>query len=290
MALELNEARKKLEAVLSEPLRTQYFAHLRQWFIFNPTLTKETFDEKVNQLFQTREQRICHQYFLLALLKKSQCISRIKQVNKGVFEPADYVDYVQARKPNRPLPSNYTYPRLASELFTPYSGFITCRINIAAWECGMEGADADVTQLIAHACQTFLKNIITAMITKAKGYKIRENKFQYGFNMPIPDPNIRNSNNIIDETVELSDLNEDPILPKYKKSLERTIKERAFAHAASKKRKPNVSLDTALLYETIRGNPKLLGLHGLHSVQLLKLSLHEGRERRVKLDEDVDSS
>lgn len=74
------------------------------------------------------------------------------------------------------------------------------------------------------------------MITKAKGYKIRDGKFQYGFNMPIPDPYIRNSNNIVDDSAESNVvLKEDVLLPKGKMSLERTVTERAFAYAASKR-------------------------------------------------------
>lgn len=86
--LDLNESRKKLEVALGENLRIQYFACLRQWFLFHSTMTKDAFDEKVRHLFHTNEQIECHNNFLLAILNKAS----VRQVNnKGVFEAADYV-------------------------------------------------------------------------------------------------------------------------------------------------------------------------------------------------------
>lgn len=64
-----------------------------------------------------------------------------------------FSDYLQTVNPHKPIPSDYTYPRAAVELFAPYSGLINCRINVVAWECGMEGADSAVTAVIAHASQ-----------------------------------------------------------------------------------------------------------------------------------------
>ncbi|XP_050298943.1 transcriptional adapter 1-like [Anthonomus grandis grandis] len=290
--MDVNEARRNLELALGD-LKPQYFAFLRQWFLFNPTLTKEEFDSKVRNLFYNEEQISCHNNFLLGILNKASSTAKVKPVRQlhssGCFEPAAYTKYVHAKNPET-LPSNFTYPKAATELFTPYSGFILCRINIVAWECGMEKAEDEVTQIVSHACKDFLKNIITAMVTKAKGYKIRDGKFQYGFNMPIPDPFLRNSNNIEDETLQSNiTINENGILPKAKTSLERTMSNRAFAYAASKNVKTGVTLSTKLLYATIRDNPTLLGQHGIHSVQTLKLSLHDFDDLTSDEDEELFS-
>ena len=73
------------------------------------------------------------------------------------------------------------------------------------------------------------------MVTKAKSYKIREHKFQYGFNMPVPDPYIRNYTNVTDETMESKvKFDKDIMLPKCKLSLERTEQEVAYAYAATR--------------------------------------------------------
>ncbi|XP_066247235.1 transcriptional adapter 1-like [Euwallacea similis] len=262
-------------------------------FNINPCLTREEFDAKVRSLLQTDEQIECHNNYLLALLTKTSfgdsperesepepepkpVPSKIARQgnNKGVFESGNYAEYVQTKIPNRSSPLNYSYPRAAAELFAPYSGLIACRVNIAAWECGMDGAQSGVTPILAQACQTFLKNIITAMISKAKGFKMRDKKFQYGFNTPIPDAYIRNSNNMLDDSIDGGNVDEERLQPKCPSSLERTEWDRAFAYAASKKIRNSVTLDTKLLYATVRDNPKLFGLHGMHSVQVLKMSLH----------------
>lgn len=291
--MDLNEARKNLEAVLGEDLRKQYFEYLRQWFLFNTTLTKDQFDQAVRKLFYNEDQVACHNEFLLAILGRASSSNKPKNVrqvsDKGIFETADFADYVQPISPNRVLPSSYEYRSAAAELFTPDNGFIACRIAVTAWENGMDGADNGVTELIVHACQTFLRNIITAMVTKSKSYKVRDGRFQYGFNMPVPNPYIRNYNNITDESMESKvKFEEDILLPKCKMSLERAEQEVAYAFAATKNIKTGITLNTKLLYETIRTTPDLLGLHSIQSTNLLKLSLLCG-DNDESFSEDEDS-
>lgn len=95
----MNEARKKLEAVLGENLKSQYYTFLRQWLLFNPSLTKDGFDEKVRGLFQNDEQISCHNNFLLAILNKASSVNKTKSLrqanNKGIFETADFPGIIQ---------------------------------------------------------------------------------------------------------------------------------------------------------------------------------------------------
>lgn len=78
--------------------------------------------------------------------------------------------------------------------------------------------------------QAFLKNIITAMITKAKGYKIRDNKFQYNFNMPIPDPYLRNYKNVVEEPFDYAmDVDLESTASQNKISLKQTEQEVAYS-------------------------------------------------------------
>jgi chaperonin GroES len=122
----------------------------------------------------------------------------------------------------------------------------------------------------------FVKNILMAMISRMKGYKVRDGKFQYGFNLPIPDPFIRNYHNVIDETqeskTEVVD-KDDTFIPRSKPSLENAEQQAAFAYACAKRPKIENVLTVKLLYETLRENPQILGLHELQSVNLFKLSL-----------------
>ncbi|XP_044259682.1 transcriptional adapter 1-like [Tribolium madens] len=277
--MDLNEARKALEACLNEDQRKQYFDLLRQWFSFKSPITRTEFDTEVRKLLVNEDQIRSHNYFLLALLAK-RTSSRTKTTrntcDKGVFECADYVDYVQPSSPTILSPEEYENRSAAAELFMPDSGFVSTRIAVTSWENGLDGAEETVTELIVHACQVFVKNILTAMISRMKGYKVRDGKFQYGFNLPIPDPFIRNFHNVIDETqeskTEVLD-KEDTFIPRSKPSLEVAEQQAAFAYSCAKKRKCDKTLTVKLLYETLKENPQILGLHEMQSVNLFKLSL-----------------
>ncbi|KAG5898593.1 hypothetical protein JTB14_016604 [Gonioctena quinquepunctata] len=284
--MELNETRKDLEACITEEQKKEYFLLLRQWFLFSAGINKEEFDKGVRQILLTEEQIRCHNHFLLAILSKCSSNSRLKVSrstnDRGIFENADYSDYVQPSSPTISPRPDFENRSAAGELFIPDSGFIACRVAITAWENGTEGADDGVTELMVHACQVFVKNIITAMITRKKGYKVRDGKLQYGFNLPVPDPFIRNFNNIIDDTmeskVEVAN-GDDTFRPKCKLSLENVEQQVAFSYSCAKRTAYDNTLTVRLLYDTIRENPKILGLHTIQSVNLFKLG--------SILDEDI---
>lgn len=278
--MDLNETRKELESSLTEEQKKEYFALLRKWFLFSSPINKDTFDSNVRKLLVTEEQIRCHNFFLLAILAKCSSNNRPKNTRlsneKGGFEYIDYSDYIQPSSPSTVPPSDFENRSAAAELFLPDSSFVSCRVAIVAWENGMQGANERVTELMVHSCQVFVKNIITAMISKKKGYKVRDGKFQFGFNLPIPDPFVRNTNNIIDDSleskVEVVD-EEDTFRPKYKQSLERVEQNIAFAYSCAKKPRFDNTLSVKLLYDTIRDNPSILGLHTINSTNLFKLSL-----------------
>lgn len=283
--VDTNEARKNLELCLSEDLKKEYFSLLRQWFSFSAPLTKEEFDRSVRKLLVTEEQIRCHNNFLRAILSKNSSNHRPKSmrstIDKGVFECADFSEYIQPSSPSMLPPSDLKNVSAAAELFIPDSVFVASRIAVMAWENGLEGADDNVTELIVHACQVFVKNIITGMISRHKAYKIRDGKFQYGFNQPIPDPFVRNFNNVFDDTQEskVEVVNgDDSFRPKCKMSLENAEQETAFAYSCAKKRKLDNVLSVRLLYDTMRENPKMLGLHSIQSVNLFKLGLQLDEE------------
>lgn len=95
------------------------------------------------------------------------------------------------------------------------------------------------------------------MTSKVKGFKVKDNHFQYGFNMPIPDSYIRNSNHIMESSISTND--PEKLLPKCTKSLERAQYERAFAYAASKK-------VNQLICNTSLGCLKYYGFYGMSTI------------------------
>lgn len=281
LTLELNEARKNLEVCLNEDQRKAYFDVLRQWFSFKSHITRREFDSEVRKYLVSEEQIRCHNHFLLALLIKRSS-SRTKTTrntsDKGVFENAEYVDYVQPSSPTMLPPSEYENRNAAAELFMPDSGFVATRIAVTSWENGLDGADDSVTDVIVHACQILVKNILTAMISRVKGYKVRDRKFQYGFNFPIPDPFLRNFHNVIDgmqkNKTKVVD-KEDTLIPRCKPSLEIAEQQAAFAYSCTKRKRNYKVLTVELLYDTLKENPDILKLHELHSVNLFKLNVQK---------------
>ncbi|XP_030752075.1 transcriptional adapter 1-like [Sitophilus oryzae] len=293
--MDLSEARRILDSVLGDEVRTQYFSCLRQWCLFSSTLTLEQLDAAVRKILTNKEQYKCHKNYILALQVKTGLNmyngKHSKPVdNKNSFEMADFNDYVPPLS-YAAASSSTRYRSAAAELFTPDSEFVMCRTEIAAWKNGLEGPGNDVNEVIAFACKVFLKNIITAMITKAKSYKVRDGKFQYGFNMPIPDPFLRNSRHIFDESLESKvDTDEGVLFPTPRISFERAEQEVAYAYGAARNVRTGVTLNKKLLFKTIVDNPQLLGVHSIHSVNVLKLGLDfdDNEEKDLLSDEESD--
>lgn len=287
---------------MDEDMQKRYFDKLGECFLFKSPLTKDEFNREVRKFLTTDEQIHCHNYYLLALMtsegsSNSSSITSTTNTNSrkntsnggsklmnaleaGLFECADIYDYIEPSSPTTTMlpPSECESRSAASELFMPDSGFVTMRIALTALRNGLNGADANVTDLMVHACQAFVKNILMAMAARIKSYKVRNARFVYGFNYPVPDPLIRNCDNVVDETrdskVEVAgDGRADSFAPKCRTSLENAEQRVAFAYSCAKRRRSDNMLTVRLLYDTLRDNPHLLGSHEMQSVNLLKLSV-----------------
>ncbi|KAK4883100.1 hypothetical protein RN001_006419 [Aquatica leii] len=275
----MNEARKLLEASLGEDLRKQYFGLLKQWFLFSSSMTKMQFDSAVRNLLTTQEQIHRHNDFLLALYAKinnTRVKSTRSSYDKGYFEVADTIEYILPPSPTYMLRPEVENRSAAAELFLPDNGFIASRIAVQAWESGLEGAEEGVTEIIVQACQAFVKNIISAMVSRKQGYKIRDGKFQYGFGLPVPDPCIRNTHHIIDHSqeckVEIA-ADDDSFVPANRPSLESAEQQAAFSFSCGQRKYSDGKLTLQLLYDTIREDPSIIGFHSVNNVNLFKLGL-----------------
>lgn len=244
----------------------KYIKLIRQKVLLTYSITFEQFDSKARKLLKTVEQVRLHNEFVnqyrtveigsiytdsLAAVQSYNNMEELFKKNK----PA--IDWLATQTDGSLAATSKNTP--PTELCIPDIGFMKCKIAILAWENHVK-CEEDVADVVVQACQTFLKNILTAMITKKKGYKIRDGQFQYGFNHPVPDPLIRNYNNIIEETQEKED--------------EKTINEQQilYSYSCGKRIKTDNLLTVQLLYDTIRENPRMLGVHSLHSKKLYNLS------------------
>lgn len=77
----------------------------------------------------------------------------------GVFEMADYSEYMQPLSAECVPPIELEYRSAASELFVPDNNFVKARLAIHAWENKLEVPGENVIELIVHASQVTKKTI-----------------------------------------------------------------------------------------------------------------------------------
>ncbi|KAJ9598826.1 hypothetical protein L9F63_026640, partial [Diploptera punctata] len=134
-------------------------------------------------------------------LNRRTKVKRRNRSDKGNFEPADVSEYIT---PLHPPPSHARDEPLrysAHELFLPDTSLIFGRLLLCAWEQGMEGAEESAAEIIIIAVQQFLKNILMTVLSRRKGYKLRENRFMYNLGTAVPNPWLRNTANIADDSM-----------------------------------------------------------------------------------------
>lgn len=280
--MDLQEARMELDLILSDDIKKNYFALLRQLVLFNCPITKEQFDQQARKLLIRDEEIRAHNKFIKALIYKISPYTckppKPLAATKGTFENADFLDYAPT-SPNMLPPPDLEIKSAASELFLPDNcpnTYVSTRIAITAWEHGFDSVDEELAPLMVHACQTLVRNILTAMISRKKGFKMRDNKLMYGFNQPIPDPFLKNYRNVqeySEESVVDFSPSDDSFVPIMKRPYEFAEQKLAFEYSGSKMRKVDNTLTVKLLYDTLNNNPGLLGHSASHKVNLLKLSL-----------------
>lgn len=81
----------------------------------------------------------------------------------------------------------------AQELVLPDRTFVLARLMLAAWENNMDGAEENTAHIVIAATQIFLKNILTAIFTKKKGFAVRDESFIYNIGEPVPSSWKRNT-------------------------------------------------------------------------------------------------
>ncbi|PSN33516.1 Transcriptional adapter 1 [Blattella germanica] len=213
---ELNNVRKKLEASLGDNVKP-YFHLMKLWFQLKST--KAEFDAATRKLL-SRDQIRLHNEFLMCLFNRCQNfaainapppktshsdnkvnrrakVKRRNRSDKGNFEPADFADYIYIPSA---VPSNAFEEPLrysAQELFLPDISLILGRLMISAWELGLEGADENAAKFVVIAVQHFLKNVLMGILSRRKGYKLREGRVMYNLGSVVPNPWLRNTANMM---------------------------------------------------------------------------------------------
>lgn len=269
--LDLSEKKRALEQSLGDELSKLYFALLRESCLFKSNMSKVEFSAEALKLMSTPEQVRNHNQFVIALYDNT---TKPKHDGQGAFEIADFSDYVQTTGTSA-APPDFENRVAAYELLLPDLGFVNTRVAIHAWEHGLKGAEERVADVLIHLCQSYVKNIICAMMTRKEGYKVRD-RFQHSVGLPVPDPFVRNTHNIVDSSQESKteiSANEDSFMPAVKPSQEVAEQQTAFAYACSKRKRSDGKLTVKLLYDTLAENPNVIGLHSVNSINLLQVGL-----------------
>ncbi|KAF0288182.1 Transcriptional adapter 1 [Amphibalanus amphitrite] len=226
---DLNKARHELEAALGEEGTKQYFNNLKLWF--KVKISKEEFDTKSRWLFPSGQVHL-HNNFLLALLNKCNLgdvpaedtsTSSSAQIREKValiknqtrtagrkrkrrppspfshrYEPADPAQAVPP--PVRATPPPELPPAAADGSLLierrrqlPDRRLVHGRMYLAAWQAGLDSVADNAVDVVMLAVQQCLKNVLTSVLSRKSGYRLRNGRFLYGIGTGAPNPYLRNT-------------------------------------------------------------------------------------------------
>lgn len=274
----------------------KYLANMKMWF--RQKWSKELFDLECRKLF-TREQQHLHNQFLLAILNKIDTVlppvavpplaisSNIRPTSStrkrkrprltdhltfdaAAAEPLDYLpeENLASRPTDNGQPMQERY--CVQELFLPDNGLVLGRLLIGAWEVGLSNVDEACAEMIGQAVQVLLKNILTAILMKRKGYKTTgSGTFAYDFGAPIKDIFTRN-------TVTRSKIDDSPIeLDKEITSMNmpRRVSDATVVLASCEEpyHRPHKRISTLDLYLTLHDR-SVIPSHSIHSINMERIS------------------
>ncbi|XP_046415911.1 transcriptional adapter 1-like [Neodiprion virginianus] len=300
---ELTVARKSLVASLGDNAKL-YFEKMKLWFQMKTT--KEEFDCEARNIM-TEDQVHLHNEFLLCLFNKVQGLASVTTVrtnkhnhtnahldkekmlekrlrlkrkyktDKSNFEPADvYVEVLGQSSSlvgDEPIGANHSS---AQELLLPDRTFVLARLMLAAWENNMDGAEENTAQIIIAATQVFLKNILTAVITRRKGFSVREGSFIHNIGEPVPSSWTRNTSYITNTSnfsMATNIVEPEGQVPAMKQTLEEAEQANAFALACSTQTTSPTPdpVNVANLQQALKIHKNLINNHTIYATNMERL-------------------
>ncbi|KAI8440036.1 hypothetical protein MSG28_001470 [Choristoneura fumiferana] len=163
------------------------------------------------------------------------------------------------------------------EVFLPDHALVVGRFMLAAWELGLEGADDEAADLIVVAVQNFLKNVITAVLSQRKGYKLRNKHFMYDVGGDMPNMWLRNSAKLYDPQndgrVDVDDA-ADALGPRCPPTIDEVEHSAAFEIACSAPMEPNdEKLTIDEFYNTLLTHRNVIASHSVYAVNMERLAV-----------------
>lgn len=133
--------------------------------------------------------------------KKKNKISRF--THDGNFEPVNVQDIAATatlREPQAITDAGAGY--LARSLCLLDTGPLKGRLLLAAWDHGITQVADNVSSMLQEATQQFLKNVLMAVISRRRGYRVREGRLTHSLGTTPPNPWLRNTGSLNDWMAE----------------------------------------------------------------------------------------
>lgn len=217
---ELEIAKKNLTDAIGDNVK-HYWANLKLWF--KQKISKEEFDVEARRLLAQDNVHV-HNDFLLAILTRCQIIVTTPDTGsgpwsgglapkpvkpKGKKKPSSVRQKFDHRfQPHNPLAAAQPFCvrepgggleeeelRLSAHtLLLPTRGQLEARMMVAAFEMGLDNVADDAVGIMGNALEVHLKDVITAVVSRRKAYRLRDGHFQFAFSSDItPQPYLKNS-------------------------------------------------------------------------------------------------
>ncbi|XP_055739656.1 transcriptional adapter 1-like isoform X2 [Salvelinus fontinalis] len=76
----------------------------------------------------------------------------------------------------------------AHTLLLPTRGQLEARMMVTAFELGLDNVTEDAVSTMVHAVESHLKDMLTAVVSKRKAYRLRDGHFPYAFGSDVTPP------------------------------------------------------------------------------------------------------
>ncbi|XP_064102645.1 transcriptional adapter 1-like [Macrobrachium nipponense] len=120
-------------------------------------------------------------------------------IHDGNFEPVNIHDIAitaSVREPQAITDAGAGY--LSRSLCLLDTGPLKGRLLLAAWDHGITQVGDNVATMLQEATQQCLKNIIMAVVSRRRGYRVREGRFMHSLGTTPPNPWLRNTGSLND--------------------------------------------------------------------------------------------
>lgn len=214
-ASELELAKKNLTDAVGDNIK-HYWANLKLWF--KQKISKEEFDVEARRLLGHDNVHV-HNDFLLAILTRCQIIvsapaegpggsaskpakpkgkkkfSSVRQKFDHRFQPQNPLSGAQTFSPRGDAATEEEEMKLSAHThLLPTRGQLEARMMVTAFEMGLDNVAEDAVSTVVCALEVHLKDLITAVVSRRKAYRLRDGHFQYAFGCNVtPQPYLKNS-------------------------------------------------------------------------------------------------